>query len=69
MTDHITRFEALAFIWSLGHFHACLCARRFRWKMDHSVERIEVRVCGDFINLERADVALFIMDVCTALPV
>ena len=33
------------------------------------VERIEVPVCRDFINLERTDVALFIIDVCSALPV
>ena len=32
---HITRLEALAFIWSLGHFHAYLCARPFLWKTDH----------------------------------
>jgi transposase InsO family protein len=31
----ITRSEALAFIWSLGHFHAYLCARPFLWKTDH----------------------------------
>ena len=31
----ITRTEALAFIWSLGHFHAYLCARPFLWKTDH----------------------------------
>src|SRR5204862_1876639 len=27
--------EALAFIWSLGHFHAYLCTRPFLWKIDH----------------------------------
>ena len=32
-----------------------------------SVERIEVRVCEDLINLERADAALFIIHECTAL--
>ena len=32
---HITRLEALAFVWSLGHFHAYLCARPFLWKTDH----------------------------------
>ena len=32
-----------------------------------SVERIEVRVCEDLINLERADATLFIIDECTAL--
>ena len=32
-----------------------------------SVERIDERVCDDLIDLERADVALFIIDVCTAL--
>ena len=26
-----------------------------------------MRVCEDLINLERADAALFIIDVCTAL--
>ena len=31
------------------------------------VERIGERVCEDLINLERADAALFIIDVCTAL--
>jgi RNase H-like domain found in reverse transcriptase/Reverse transcriptase (RNA-dependent DNA polymerase) len=31
----ITHSEALAFIWSLGHFHAYLCARLFLWKTDH----------------------------------
>ena len=35
MKYHITRLEALAFIWSLGHFHAYLCARPFLWKTDH----------------------------------
>src|SRR5438045_717757 len=33
---HITRLEALAFIWSLGHFHAYLCTYPFLWKTDHS---------------------------------
>ena len=28
-----------------------------------------MRACRDFINLERVDVALFIIDVCTALNV
>ena len=31
------------------------------------VEKIEVRVCEDLINLESVNVALFIIDVCTAL--
>jgi hypothetical protein len=32
---HITRLEALAFIWTLGHFHVYLSARPFLWKTDH----------------------------------
>ena len=32
-----------------------------------NVETIGERVSEDFINLERADAALFIIDVCTAL--
>jgi len=32
---HITQLEALAFIWSLGHFHTYLCTRPFLWKTDH----------------------------------
>jgi hypothetical protein len=32
---HITRQEALAFIWTLGHFHLYLCAKPFLWRTDH----------------------------------
>ena len=32
---HITRQEALAFIWTLGHFHAYLSAKPFLWRTDH----------------------------------
>jgi hypothetical protein len=32
---HITRLEALAFIWTLGHFHLYLSARPFLWRTDH----------------------------------
>jgi RNase H-like domain found in reverse transcriptase len=32
---HITRLEALAFIWTLGHFHAYLSSRAFLWRTDH----------------------------------
>src|SRR5439155_9960982 len=35
MKYRITRLKALAFIWSLGHFHAYLCTRPFLWKRDH----------------------------------
>ena len=32
---HITRLEALAFVWSLGHFHVYLSYRPFLWRTDH----------------------------------
>lgn len=32
---HITRKEALAFIWALGHFHLYLSAKPFLWRTDH----------------------------------
>lgn len=32
---HITRLEALAFIWTLGHFHLYLSAKPFLWRTDH----------------------------------
>ena len=32
---HITRLEALAFIWALGHFHVYLSHRPFLWRTDH----------------------------------
>lgn len=32
---YITRLEALAFIWTLGHFHLYLSAKPFLWRTDH----------------------------------
>jgi hypothetical protein len=32
---HITRLEALAFIWTLGYFHLYLSAKPFLWRTDH----------------------------------
>jgi hypothetical protein len=32
---HISRKEALAFIWSLGHFHLYLSVKLFLWRTDH----------------------------------
>ena len=32
---HITCLEALAFIWTLGHFHLYLSIKPFLWRTDH----------------------------------
>ena len=32
---HISRKEALAFIWALGHFHLYLSTKPFLWRTDH----------------------------------